>query len=98
MEGNTHLDRRTFGERRYGKFSVSLKCVREQPWLVRCLLSNMIVLRAECLYMKDVIEYEAECPWFFCVSEGMKIPRYEIAVNDEDGIDIQLAEDDSNGR
>lgn len=67
--------------RRLGKFTISWDLIEDNPEIVRELLSKMIVIRAETMYHYRHIEYVALCEDFEVLSEGCRIPDYDIQID-----------------
>jgi len=65
---------------RRGKFKISLDVINENPWLVLKVMAKVIIVRAECMFMLDAIEYQGYSPEFAKVPEALETPEYAIEV------------------
>jgi len=66
-----------------GRFSISRQLMREeQKENILKVFSNMVVVRAEYMFVRDEIEYEAMSPLFRTVKSGEILPTYKIIVNE----------------
>lgn len=70
--------------RRYGKFRIARPFLSDAKDLVRLLMSQCIIYRAETMEMLDAIEYWAECDGFDEIFIGAEIPTY-TALFERDG-------------
>lgn len=70
--------------RKYGHFLISRSLISEEPTLVKRILSQCIVLRAEMLWETNSVEYFAHCHLFKELSEAEVVPEYSWQVF-EDG-------------
>lgn len=68
-----------------GRFSITSELIRRSPEVVKMLMGDMIILRAEHLFVNDVIEYTASSDLFEELPKGVKIPEYNIVTNKKDG-------------
>lgn len=66
---------------RKGRFSIKRKHVINHEWFVTRIMGLCSIVRAECLIMHDVVEYEAISNLFDEVKEGEIIPTYQINVH-----------------
>ena len=66
--------------RRYGCFKIAWFHIEDNPKLVREIMGQCIILRAEALYATREIEYIAESDWFDRIEEGFIAPMYEINI------------------
>lgn len=66
---------------RRGRFKLAKQIINANPDAARLIMGNLIVIRAECLAMEDVIEYWGISPLFRELREGELIPKYEITFN-----------------
>jgi hypothetical protein len=73
------LKQRPDDERRIGKFRVSYALLRQ--WVtLRPVMSKVVVLRAEALYVSDVIQYTAFSKLFEVCDPAMEPPCYEFIL------------------
>jgi len=63
---------------RRGKFFISRKNLVQYPKVVKQIMGQCIIIRAEDMYAYNVIEYQAISDWFDEVPEGMLIPEYDL--------------------
>ena len=79
------------GKRR-GRFWIYRELIDEQPDVAILVMSYMIVVRAECMFFPNKIEYIALSPLFQPVPQNTLAPEYEIQLKtekaDEDGATI----------
>ena len=68
-------------EHRYGRFTINRRYIDDTPHIVAKLMSQLIILRGECLYATDGIKYIAISPHFDAVDPGNMIPEYIITTN-----------------
>lgn len=66
------------GRERIGKFRISCRLLSTQPELVRKIMGECIIVRAEMLYEAMCIEYTALSEWFDFIPEGEYAPLYAI--------------------
>lgn len=69
---------------RIGRFYLSRRLVEERPDLIMKLMGKLIIVRAECLFWNDEMEYLALCSDFPVVQEGCKPTEMTINLY-EDG-------------
>lgn len=74
-----------YKSKRYGRFRIPFHVIELFPGFVRTIMSQCIIVRAEALYFKGCIEYEAFSIKFEEVPEGCVMPEYEW-VDSDDGI------------
>lgn len=67
-------------ENRIGKFSISLRAVENNWRSLLHIFSNFVIVRAEYIIEKGVIEYVALSPLFDAIGEGLQPPYYELDV------------------
>jgi hypothetical protein len=67
--------------RHVGKFSVSCTMIENDPDVVKQILSKMIIVRAESMYVTNTIEYTAIWDKFSYVELGQEVPTYEIEID-----------------
>ncbi len=73
-------------ERRIGRFEVPVEIINENPDVVRAIMGEVIVLKADVLYHRKAMLYDAICPQFDEADEGvLDLPFYDINVA-EDGV------------
>ena len=64
---------------RRGAFKLTRKLITDSPDMVMKIMGNVIVVRAEHLFMIDAVEYQAYSPLFRIVPEGAETPTYTFA-------------------
>ena len=70
--------------RQFGKFKILEIMIDNQPDLVRKIMGECIIVRAERMYVHDAIEYDAFSDHFESLDEGLMAPEYEwIITGDE---------------
>ena len=69
--------------KRYGKFFLSREMIIKYPNTIKKIMGECIILRAENMWCKEGIEYEALSDWFDEVEEGFIIPRYDIIFRND---------------
>ena len=69
-----------------GRFQISLELLEREPYIVRCILSRVIVTRAETLHHIGAIEYIAISDEFSKVPEGNKILDYIVKISENTGV------------
>lgn len=67
---------------RKGRFRASKYLIMTNPTAFMKLLSSVLIVRAEAMFISDEIEYEGYSPYFNPVIEGASIPEYRIEDND----------------
>lgn len=67
-------------ERRVGKFKVDFYFITDEPEIARLVMKDMIVLRAESLFIEGRILYEATHPAFEVVPMELEIPFYSAII------------------
>lgn len=82
-----------FKEHRVGRFSIDRYIIEEFPNLVRSIMSEMIILRAEGLFFDDRIEYTAASHIFAPVPKGCAAPHYSLVFNANNGVRATLEGD-----
>ena len=65
-------------EHRYGRFVISRHFIEDNPELVKRIMGDCIIVRAECNFATDYIEYVALSHWFDPVESGTIPPEYQI--------------------
>lgn len=70
-------------ERRYGKFTIDAETLTAAPDVVRKVMGECIILRAEFRFTHNDIEYEAWCPAFEPSPLGAVPPIYDVVYSDE---------------
>jgi hypothetical protein len=63
---------------RAGRFEVPYELLQKHPDVVRRVLSEVIVVRAEMMVVIQAIEYDAYGLAFDQLEEGAIVPRYDI--------------------
>ena len=72
--------------RRIGNIEIPVRIINDEPWLARCIMSRMIVVRAEHLYTVDAIVYTVLCDEFDENPYSGVLPDYDILVSVVDGV------------
>ena len=70
---------------RRGRFRVSIHLINEQPDDVKKIMAHFIILRAECNFGFDALDYHALSDLFDEVESGYLLPEYEISYNAKTG-------------
>jgi hypothetical protein len=70
---------------RKGCFSISGHTIQDHPEIARLILSKVIVVHAEHLYMDNVFEYRAYSNEFEKTYPGQKAWRYDVLVQTQPG-------------
>lgn len=83
--------------RNLGKFVVDAEMIEDDPFSVRLILRDVIVVRAEMMFMSDCVEYVGLHPDFEEVPLGREAPRYTARITrtddpDDDGISLVSVE------
>ncbi len=65
---------------RYGNFSITIDLIENNPDIIRQVMGECIILRAEHIYATRAIEYQAWSPKFELLDEVEPIPEYIIKV------------------
>lgn len=73
-------EKKAMNEKR-GKFSIDTYAIEHDPKQVMKIMSHMIVVRAEHLYMSKRIEYIAISDLFDSLNVGEQIPDYIIELH-----------------
>jgi hypothetical protein len=63
-------------QKRSGKFKVSAAIVRDHPEAMLKVMAEVIILRAEYLFMRDLFEYSAWSPKFELCADCCESPEY----------------------
>ena len=71
--------------RRRGAFSIPTQMIAGEPEVVKKIMGRCLIIRAEVMGIKDVIEYQAVCDDFDEVKEGELMPEYRWLVDSETG-------------
>ena len=71
-------------EHRYGTLKIHSDLIRQQPDEIMAALSRCLVVRAEHLFVGDVIEYSAFSPEFDQLPGGQIPPEYLIVCTRHD--------------
>ena len=71
-------------ENRVGKFYVSNNFIRNEPELVKGILSRVLITRAEGIFDRDAIEYTGYSNRFDKICMGQSPPEYKVIVNQLD--------------
>ena len=67
-------------KRRKGTFKITMDLIEDSTKWVKHIMGRMIIVRAECLYYDDVIEYIAISSEFDKLEKGEVIPTYTLEV------------------
>lgn len=78
---------------RRGLFLISRELLEDAPAIVKRVLSDVIVVRAELRWDLDAIEYVAICDKFDECPEGELTPPYNCIIH-EDGAYVEWQRDD----
>ena len=70
---------------RYGMFKIPNYMIDNYPDLVKRIMGECIIVRAESLYVSNVIEYYAISDWFDEVPEGYLANEYIANIIKEPG-------------
>jgi hypothetical protein len=76
--------------RRFGTFTISRKMIETHPEIVKRIMGECIIVRAEMSYVRDAFEYTAISDWFDEVSEAAIPMEYGILFT-KDGNNIKWA-------
>lgn len=68
-------------DRRIGRFMLDLHEIERDPALCRAIMGKCIILRAECLWHRGYIEYEAICDDWPEIKIGDMIPTYPVIIH-----------------
>lgn len=71
---------------RIGNIEVPVRIIEDEPWLARCIMSRVIVVRAEHLFIRDAIAYTVISDDLLPNPDACVPPDYDILVSAEDGI------------
>ena len=74
--------------KRLGTFRVSMEIIDSGFSAHVLAYIKATVVKAECLYGYDCVEYTAHSSAFNEVSEGMEIPRYELVIKQDELLNI----------
>jgi hypothetical protein len=78
-------------DRRIGRFSVSEVLIEQEPELFKKhIMAQMIVVRAEMVYMSRTIEYTSICDLFEELPQGYVPPEYSIWVTKGDDGEVSV--------
>ena len=69
--------------RRFGVFSINLDMINDHPKIVKRIMGECIVVKAEMIYIKDCIEYTAISDWFDVCELGWEPRIYRIVYHKE---------------
>lgn len=72
-------------DRNLGKFYLTNDLIRQSPDQVAeiCKMLNLVVVRAECLFASNEMEYTGLSDQFIEIEVGQKIPEYRIEITSE---------------
>jgi ribosomal protein S19 len=73
-------------DRRLGKFTISKEEIANYPETVKCVMREVIIVRAEYMYDGDCIEYTAISDQFLPTRLGEYTPTYEITIDGDRAI------------
>lgn len=68
--------------RRYGKFRLSMYLIEHYPELVKAVMAECVIIRAEAMFEYDAIHYHAWSDHFAPVPLGGKAPIYLVDVRE----------------
>ena len=72
--------------RHIGRFAISRQMLHNNFGEVQELMKEVVVVRAEMMYISDCVEYTAISPTYFrAVPEGEMAPGYHVMQNTETG-------------
>lgn len=80
-----------FGNRR-GIFRITAAVVESDPLLIKCLMGNCVIVRAEYMAMYDAIEYHAYSFEFDEVEDAVMTPEYDVIVDYKIGFRFERVE------
>jgi len=67
-----------------GNFKVSIHLIESNPKSVMMIMSDIIIVRAECMYMEEIIQYQGISEKYFDEIElGELIPDYQFIMKDD---------------
>lgn len=66
---------------RVGRFEISMELIEKAPQDVMAVMQNVIIVRAESMFIKDAITYDAYSPLFETVEDCSEVPTYEFVVH-----------------
>lgn len=66
--------------RKYGRIRISRKFIVDAPATVQRIMGMGIVVRAEHMFVNDVIEYVMWSEEFDVIPDGHIIPEYEVLI------------------
>lgn len=72
-----------FTDNRIGTFTLGRDVIEENPEIVRKIMGEVIVIRAEFIAAADYVEYHAICKGFEAVEEDGAVPSYEVMYDTE---------------
>ena len=67
---------------RIGAFKLSIDLIEKEPWLATRIMSQCIILRAEFMYSRRSIEYQAISMMFDECPEACVAPEYYWVIED----------------
>ncbi len=65
-------------QRRLGVFRITDEIIRQHPRIVRRIMGECIIVRAEYVYYDNAIHYVAISEWFDFVPSGWRPMEYDI--------------------
>jgi hypothetical protein len=68
-----------------GRFRIENALIQDYPELVMSIMSRMIIVRAEQMWIYDAIEYQAISSDFYEVAKGERIPSYNMLIDSDEG-------------
>lgn len=75
---------------RKGFFKISRSTIDKHPEAVMMVMARCVVVRAESLFIYDVVEYHAYSPEFNVVQEGALAPEYRIVTTEDEAGSISI--------
>lgn len=75
--------------RRLGTFQISLETINKRPWSVSLIMSQCIIVRAECHWAHNTMEYVAISRHFDEIGHGEMAPEYQWTLFDDGDFRVQ---------
>lgn len=66
-----------------GQFRLSRKMLVNKSSLVKQIMKNIFIVRAEYIFIEDSIHYMGFSPLFFPIFEGNRVPEYELIIYED---------------
>lgn len=77
-------------DRRLGQFTITFDLIDRNPEIVREMMSDLIVVRAESMWHFRAIDYIAVGPPFEEVPEALRVPTYHAEIRQEPNGDVKF--------